>query len=66
MKWRVPEFEEDRAAELLEALKDRPVRYEDLVEDDSLEARQILDELKISGEVTRLVVGDHIIYRRPD
>lgn len=53
--------------ELLERFEGRgAVRYEDLVEEDLLATRQLLDELEISREVTRLVVGEHIFYRRED
>lgn len=45
------------------------VRYEDLLrddEEDTIHVRRRLDELEISREVTRLVVGEHIFYRRED
>lgn len=39
------------------------MRYEDLVEDDSMRARQALDELVLDGTVARFPVGDHIMVR---
>lgn len=55
--------------ELLERLEGRgAVRYVELLEEDpdTIHVRRRLDELEISREVTRLVVGDHIFYRRED
>jgi hypothetical protein len=39
------------------------VRYENLVDEDSLEARKALDELVIDGAAARAPVGDQIVVR---
>lgn len=38
-------------------------QYEVLGEGESLEARRVLDELVVAGEVERFPVGDHIMLK---
>jgi hypothetical protein len=51
--------------EILARLPDRgTIRYEELVDEDSLRTRQALDELELAGEVDRMAIGEHIMLRR--
>lgn len=51
--------------EILERLPERGhVRYETLVDEDSLATRQVLDQLVLEGEVDRMAIGEHIMLRR--
>lgn len=43
--------------------KGRVVRYENLVEEDSLPARRTLDELVLEGTIARFPVGEYILIR---
>jgi hypothetical protein len=66
---RPPETDIDAKAEtladvLLSRLDDGGVvRYEELVEHDTLQVRQTLDRLEINGAVERFAVGEHIMVK---
>lgn len=59
--------QQERVLRRLAEAEGRPVRRADLFEEvyagDSLWARRELDQLEISGDVARLVVGENVMYK---
>lgn len=58
-------FGQSNRDDLLATLDERgTVRFEELVEEDTLRVRQTLDELALEEEIKRFPLGDHIMVKR--